>query len=117
MYDSEEQWRYERFLGIIFEADKKCLEQLIEARRHEERAIDSQIDEIDKKVFKECEQRSGRRYNLIKTARILRVHRQTIYYWIKKGWCKPRRDYRNYPVFTVLDIENLMKWRNTIKSE
>ncbi|MBU2103017.1 MAG: MerR family transcriptional regulator, partial [Candidatus Omnitrophica bacterium] len=78
---------------------------------------DSQIEEDDKKLFKEYEQRLGKRYNLTQTARILRVHRQTIYHWIKKGWCKPRRDYRNYPVFTVLDIENLIKWRNTMKSE
>ena len=104
-------------MEIIFEADKRCFEQLIEKRKCKEQAIDGQIEESDKKIFKECEQRSGKRYNLTQTARILRVHRQTIYYWIAKGWCKPQRDYRNYPVFTVLDIESLIKWRNTIKSE
>jgi len=93
------------------------LEQLIEERRRKEQAIDNRIENIDKKVFQEREQRSVKRYNVTQTARILRVHRQTLYYWIAKGWCKTRRDYRNYPVFTVLDIENLMKWRNTIKSE
>ena len=35
----------------------------------------------------------------------------------KRERLEPKRDHRNYPVFTVLDIENLMKWRNTIKSE
>jgi len=113
---SEEQWRYERFIEIIFEADKKCLEQHIEERRLKEQAIDNQIRKVDAKHFQKCAQWSGKKYNLTQTARILRVHRQTLYHWIKKGWCKPKRDYRNYPVFTVLDIENLMKWRNTIKS-
>ncbi|MBI5874159.1 MAG: MerR family transcriptional regulator [Candidatus Omnitrophica bacterium] len=52
---------------------------------------------------------------MTQAARILGVHRETLYYWIKKGWIKPKRDYRNYPVFTVLDIEELIKWKNTIK--
>lgn len=117
MYASKEQWRFERFLEIIFEADRRCLEELIEKRIQKEQAIDSQIEEDDRKVFRGCTQRSVKRYNLTQTARILKVHRQTLYYWIKKGRCKPKRDHRNYPVFTVLDIENLMKWRNTIKFE
>ncbi|MBN1870484.1 MAG: MerR family transcriptional regulator [Candidatus Omnitrophica bacterium] len=54
---------------------------------------------------------------MTQVAHLLKVHRQTIYYWIKKNWVKLRRGYRNYPVFTVSDIENLMKRRNTIKSE
>jgi DNA-binding transcriptional MerR regulator len=52
---------------------------------------------------------------MTQAAGILGVHRQTLYYWIKKGWLKPKRDYRNYPVFTVLDIEDLIKWRDTLK--
>jgi len=48
-------------------------------------------------------------------ARILGVHRQTVYYWIKKELVKPRRDYKNYPVFTVLDIEKIIKWKNFIQ--
>ncbi|MBU0683962.1 MAG: MerR family transcriptional regulator [Candidatus Omnitrophica bacterium] len=116
-YGSDEQRRYEKFLEIIFEADRRCLEKLIEEKKLKEQEIDRQIEETNKKVFKECNQRSIKRYNLTQTARILKLHRQTLYYWIKKGWCKPRRDYRGYPVFTVLDIENLMKWRNTVKLE
>ncbi len=42
------------------------------------------------------------------------VPRQTIYYWIKKGWIKPKRDYRNYPVFTEEDIKKIKKWKETI---
>ena len=65
--------------------------------------------------FRKCNKRSAKRYNMTQTARILGVHRETLYYWIKKGWLKPKRDYRNYPVFTVLDIEELIQWKNTIK--
>jgi DNA-binding transcriptional MerR regulator len=72
------------------------------------------MDEGDKQVLLRRKRRSVKRYNLTQTARILGVHRQTIYYWVRKGWIKSKRDYRRYPVFTVLDIENLMKWKNTI---
>jgi len=114
-YGSEEQQRYEKVLEILFEADQRYLEKLIEGRRHKEQIIDSQIKECDKKVFHKCTKRSAKRYNMTQAARILGVHRETLYYWIKKGWLKPKRDYRNYPIFTVLDIENLIKWKNTIK--
>lgn len=48
---------------------------------------------------------------------MLDVPRQTMYYWINKKWIRPKRDFKNYPVFTVTDIENLLKWRNEIKAE
>lgn len=102
-------------LEILFEADRRALEKLIEGRRQKEQVIDSQIEECDKKVFHKRIKRSVKRYNMTQTARILGVHRETLYYWIKKGWIKPKRDYRNYPVFTVLDIEELIRWKNTIK--
>jgi DNA-binding transcriptional MerR regulator len=54
-------------------------------------------------------------YNMTRAAEELKVPRQTIYYWIKKGWIKPRRDYRNYPVFTVADLNRIIKWMNTLK--
>ena len=54
-------------------------------------------------------------FNLTKAAEELKVPRQTIYYWIKKGWIKPRRDYRNYPVFTAADLSRIIKWMNTLK--
>ncbi len=56
-----------------------------------------------------------KRYNLSKAAKELGVARQTLYYWIKKGWVKPKRDYRNYPVFTEEDIRSIQKWRNTLE--
>jgi len=114
-YGSEEQLRYEMVLEILFEADRRALEKLIEKRRYKEQVTDSQIEKCDKKVFHKCTKRSAKRYNMTQTARILGVHRETLYYWIKKGWLKPKRDYRNYPVFTVLDIEELIKWKNKIK--
>jgi DNA-binding transcriptional MerR regulator len=54
-------------------------------------------------------------YNITKLAEKLGVPRQTIYYWIEKGWVKPKRDYRNYPVFTENDLEGIIKWKNSIK--
>ena len=54
-------------------------------------------------------------YNMTELAEKLGVPRQTIYYWIEKGWVKPKRDYRDYPVFTDQDLENIVKWKKTIK--
>ena len=115
-YGSEERQRLEQFLEIVVEADKLLMEKLLKAREQQKQTIDSQIEDYDKKVFRKVVKRSARRYNLQQTARALEVHRQTVYYWIKKDWIKPQRDYRNYPVFTVLDIENLIKWKNTIRT-
>jgi hypothetical protein len=88
---------------------------LLEKRRVKEAVIDSQISELDKQIFNKQKRRSVKRYNLTQTAQVLGVPRQTIYYWIKKGWVKSRRDCRRYPVFTVFDIEKIIKWRNAIK--
>jgi len=114
-YGSEPQQRWEKFFDILYEARKQSLERRAEKKLQKEQLIDSQIAECDKKVFRRQIKRSDRKYNLTQTAQILKVHRETLYYWIKKRWIKPKRDYRNCPVFTVLDIERLIKWRNTIK--
>ncbi len=55
-------------------------------------------------------------YTLTETAKILGVHRMTIYHWLKRSWVKVKRDYRNMPVFTEEDIKKINKWRNTLKS-
>ena len=39
---------------------------------------------------------------------------QIFYYWIKKGWVKPKRDYRNYPVFTNNDVKKIKEWRDKL---
>jgi len=56
-----------------------------------------------------------KRYNMVETAKQLGVTRQTIYYWIKKEWVKPKRDYRNYPIFTDSDITKLKSWLTQLK--
>ena len=56
-----------------------------------------------------------KRYNMVEAAKELKVTRQTIYYWIKKGWVKPKRDYRDYPVFTSADILRLKKWKKSLR--
>ncbi len=83
-YGSEEQQRFERVLEILFEADRRCLEKLIEKRTQKEWEIDSQIEETDKKVFQRQAKRSIKRYNMTQTAKILGIHRETLYYWIRK---------------------------------
>ncbi len=113
---SEEHYRVQQVLEILFEADRKRLAKLLETKEQQNQVIESQIEECDKKVFRKAVSRSTKRYNLTQTAKIVGIHRETLYYWIKKGWIKPKRDYRNYPIFTVLDIESMMKWKNRIKT-
>jgi DNA-binding transcriptional MerR regulator len=54
-------------------------------------------------------------YNMTELAEKLKVTRQAIYKWIDKGWVKPKRDYKNYPVFTEEDVNEILAWKNTIK--
>lgn len=54
-------------------------------------------------------------YNISQLAKKLGIARQTLYYWIKKGWVKPKRDYRKYPVFTEKDAQNIIKWREKLE--
>jgi len=54
-------------------------------------------------------------YNIPQTAEIVGVHERTVRYWIKKGWVKPKRDYRNYPVFTEKDIRKIKEWKSKLK--
>lgn len=56
-------------------------------------------------------------YNITQTAKELNVTRQTLYNWIEKGWIKPKRDYRNYPVFTDKDIKNIKVWQSRLIEE
>ena len=64
---------------------------------------------------KELHRENGQ-YSLTGAAKALCVTRQCLYCWIKKKWIVPRRDYRNYPVFTVVDIQEIEKWRQTLKN-
>ncbi len=84
-YGSEEQQRYERVLEILFEADRRSLEKLIEERRNKEQAVDSQIEEGDKTVFRKCNKKSAKRYNMTQTARILGVHGRHYIIGLKKA--------------------------------
>jgi len=59
--------------------------------------------------------KSTKFYNIFRTAELLGVHERTVRYWIKKKWVIPKKDYRNYPVFTDEDIKKIGKWRNTLR--
>lgn len=54
-------------------------------------------------------------YGVSSLARKLGVHRQTVNYWIRKGWVTPKRDYRDYPVFTEDDLNRIVRWKNSIR--
>ena len=56
-----------------------------------------------------------KRYNMRQAAKELGVTRQTLYYWFKKGWVKPKRDYRNFPVFTAEGLRKIKEWKNSLK--
>lgn len=114
-YGSEEQQRFEKVLEILLEADKIRLEQLVNKKKEEKEQVNQILDGSDKKIIRKVKKKRAKRYNLTQTAKILGATRQGLYYWIKQGWVKPRRDYRNYPVFTVFDIEEIIKWRNALK--
>lgn len=96
----------------MLKADLRTLERLKDKKAEEEEKIDAQIDKCDKKIFRRKTKRSAKRYNMIQTARILGISRGTLYYWINKGWIKPKRDYRGYPVFATADIENIIRWKS-----
>ena len=56
-----------------------------------------------------------KKYNISETAKELGVTRQTLYNWIRKNWVTPKRDYRNYPVFTLQDLKKIKDWRNALR--
>ena len=114
-YGSEAQQSWEKGINLLTELFFIQRRIKLEKKQKKEENFRIQILERDQKIFKKQYEGSDKFYNITQTAHILGVHRQTIYYWIKKGWIKPKKDYRNYPVFTVLDIENIIKWRKTIK--
>jgi hypothetical protein len=102
-------------LEILTKASIRSLDKLLNKKKEREEQVNLILDKPDKKIIRKAKKRILKRYNLSQTAKILDVPRQTLYYWIKKGWIKPWRDCRRYPVFTVFDIEKIIKWRNTIK--
>jgi len=57
---------------------------------------------------------NDKRHNMREAAKELGVTRQTLYYWIKKEWIKPKRDYRNFPVFTDKDLKQIKEWKDKL---
>ena len=53
-------------------------------------------------------------YNLSKAAKELGLTRQGLYYWIKKGWVSPKRDYKGHPIFTHNDLKKIKNWKNCL---
>jgi len=59
----------------------------------------------------------NKRYNLSEAAEELGLTRQGLYYWIKKGWVVPKRDYKDHPVFTVDDLTKIKKWKDKLEEK
>lgn len=57
----------------------------------------------------------NKRYNITHAAKELGITRQTLYNWIEKGWVKPKKDYRDYLVFTKDDIDKIKKWKDSLR--
>jgi len=57
----------------------------------------------------------NKRYNLSEAAKELDLTRQGLYYWIKKGWVTPKRDYKGHPVFTDADLEKIKEWKEKLE--
>lgn len=56
-----------------------------------------------------------KRYNLSQAAKELSLTRQGLYYWIKKGWVKPKRDYKGHPIFTDADLKKIKEWKDKLE--
>ncbi|MCX5726866.1 MAG: MerR family transcriptional regulator [Candidatus Saganbacteria bacterium] len=56
-----------------------------------------------------------KRYTLSEAAKELGLTRQGLYYWMKKGWVTPKRDYKGHPVFTDAYIRKIKAWKDGIK--
>ena len=56
-----------------------------------------------------------KKYTMTDAAKMLGVHRQTMIHWVRRGRIKPKRDYKNWPVFTDYDIKKIKEWRDTLK--
>ncbi|MBI2173794.1 MAG: MerR family transcriptional regulator, partial [Candidatus Omnitrophica bacterium] len=108
--------RWELALEYIFELDRIRLEQLLQKKAQQRQEVEQILAVPDRKIVHRRQRRRLQHYNLTQAAKILQVTRQGLYYWMKKGWVKARRDHRGYPVFTVFDIEQIMKWRDGLSA-
>ena len=116
-YGSEEQLRWELVLEYLLEIDQRYLEKLLQKKAQQRQEVEQILAVPDQTVVHHRQRRRLQRYNLTQAAKILQVTRQGLYYWMKQGWVKARRDHRGYPVFTVFDIEQVMKWRDGLSEQ
>ena len=113
---SEGHTNFYSALEILVRVAKRHLDNIDNKKKEREEQSQQILEKPDRKIIQRAEKRNLQWYNLSQTAIILKTSRQTLYYWIKKGWIAPKRDPRNYPVFTVFDIADIMKWRHTLPS-
>ena len=114
-YGSQEQIRWELALEYIFELDRLRLERLLQKKADQRQEVEQILAVPGRTIVHRRQRRRLQRYHLTQAAKILQVTRQGLYYWMKQGWVKAKRDQRGYPIFTVFDIEQIMKWRDGLK--
>jgi len=52
---------------------------------------------------------------VLRVAEILVVIKQTVYYWIKKGWtAEPGMDDKNQRIFTKVELNRIIKLINSV---
>ena len=116
-YGNDEQLRWELVLEYLVAADRRYLERLLQKKAEQRQEVEQILAVSDRAIVHRRQRRRLQRYNLTQAAKILQVTRQGLYYWKKQGWVKARRDHRGYPVFTVFDIEQVMKWRDGLSQK
>ena len=85
LIDDSVSERLKLFLDILCGADKRCFEEMIREKSKRAEDLDAQIEECDKKYVRRRAMPSNGNYSLTQTAHLLKVHRQTLYYWMKKN--------------------------------
>ncbi|MCD4780970.1 MAG: hypothetical protein K8S27_10550 [Candidatus Omnitrophica bacterium] len=99
-HGSEAQQSWERGIRLLADLFIKQRGYKLEKKHRKEQRLETEIIETDKKILRQAIKRSDKKYNFTQTAKILGVHRETMYYWIKHGWITPKRDYRNIIPFS-----------------
>ncbi len=94
---SEEQLRWQLVLEYLIAADRKYLHELLQKKEQQRQEVKQILAGPDRAIVERRQRRRLQRYNLTQAAKILQMTRQGLYYWMKKGWVKARRDHRGYP--------------------
>ena len=117
MIHFEPEFYEEAYLPLLNGNAEPLIAETFRLKKEREKRALNIFEEPDRNLLMAQKRKRPKRHNLPQTAKVLEVPRQTIYYWVKKKWVRPKRDFKNYPIFTVRDIEGMLKWRDKIRIE